>query len=167
MPTTLLMMFICFTFYFFVPVVSAKESCKQYLIKLHQIQALQREGHSLDQSHKLKLKEDHARKIWWNCTKQPSKLRGNKSSSPAKNNRKNKNKAKQVKSIDYSEKKLPTFNRSDAFSTVERYQGKKQLAWLKFYKQPKQCLRAKALKVFVFCVEDRLNQKKKFELHYK
>jgi hypothetical protein len=44
-----------------------------------------------------------------------------------------------------------------------RYEGKQRQAWLKYYQQPKQCMRPKTINQFAICVENRRLQQLSFE----
>ena len=53
--------------YLLAPVTQAKKRCKPLLAKLHNIQAMQRSGHSATRGRSLRAREDKARDKWWQC----------------------------------------------------------------------------------------------------
>jgi len=142
---------------------AGKKQCQPYLEKLHKIQSLQRQAHSLKSSNSLNRRESTARDKWWQC--EQGKLPVKKK---AKKKQKNQiSKYKSLPKLDYSVGKIVPFETKKALVFKGRYQGKTQLAWLKYYQQPKACKRPKSTKKFAYCMEDKLNQQSSFEKNYK
>lgn len=143
---------------------AGKSQCQPYLDKLRNIQSQQRQGHSFKKGESLNKREAKARKKWWQCERGLLKTR--------KSRKKNKHKPTKVA----KKYQLPThtqkarvklnqspFQTSNALVIKSRYQGKQLQAWLKYYQQPKQCLRPKTTRAFAFCVENRRLQQVSFE----
>jgi len=157
-------------------VAFAKKRCKPLLNKLHNIQTMQRSGHSLKRGQSLRAKEDKARDKWWQC--ENSSLAAFKSKyGKVKKKLKHKttkykrvkSKTKRLKVSKYTlkpPKHLARFNQGSAIVIKSKYQGEKQLAWLQFYQQPIECQRPKKMKVFVYCTEDKLQQQYLFQQKY-
>ncbi len=142
------------------PPLLAKKRCKALLEKLHNVQALQRNGYSSKQGNSLRVREDKARDKWWQCEKGHTKQKkksGNKKSSTTIN--KKKTKSKKIKAG-------TPFKTQNAIVIQSKYQGNKKHAWLKFYQQPKRCQRPKSLSEFAFCSEDKQAQRLNFEKSY-
>jgi len=149
----------------YIPVSYAgKAQCQSYLDKLRNVQSQQRQAHSFKQGERLNKREAKARKKWWQCER--GLLKTNKT------RKKNKPKPTRVAKKYH----LPTstqktrvklnqspFQTSNALVIKSRYQGKQLQAWLKYYQQPKQCMRPKTTKKFAFCVENRRLQQISFE----
>jgi hypothetical protein len=150
---------------FYIPVSYAgKSQCQSYLDKLRNVQSQQRQGHSFKKSKSLNKRETKARKVWWQCER--GLLKTNKSR-PKKKNKPTKVATTYPLST-YSNKARAKLNQSpfqtsNALVIKSRYQGKQLQAWLKYYQQPKQCMRPKTTKQFAFCVEDRRLQQMSFE----
>jgi hypothetical protein len=154
---------------FYIPASYAgKSQCQSYLDKLRNVQSQQRQGHGFKKSESLNKREAKARKMWWQCERGLLKTNKNKN----KNRKKKKQKQSKVATT-YS---LPTntikaraklnqspFQTSNALVIKLRYQGKQLQDWLKYYQQPKQCMRPKTTRQFAFCVEDRRLQQMSFE----
>jgi hypothetical protein len=157
------MLIVTAIFLFLSPVHAGKKQCQPYLKKLHNIQSMQRQAHSLKSSNSLNNRENKARNKWWQC--EQGKL-------PIKH--KKKSKKKKVKTI--KAKILGDFNlpvkKSGPFITEKplvfktRFQGDKQFLWLKYYQQPKACIRPKSTKKFAYCMEDKRKQQRDFEKEY-
>ena len=145
--------------------LAGKPECKSHLSTLQNIQSLQRQGQSLKRSNSLKVREEKARKKWWQCEKGKGLAK--------KTKRKTKNKLVNAKAKKKAIKNLRTTSKAIVFSQQQplimkgRYQGSKQNDWLKFYVQPEKCSRPKTTKVFAFCMEDREQQQVKFEKEYR
>jgi len=143
---------------------AGKSQCQPYLDKLRNVQSQQRQGHSFKQGESLNKREAKARKKWWQCERGLLK----KSKSP---NKKKQKLIKVVKKYQLSNDTKKTggklnqspFQTSDALVIKSRYQGKQLEAWLKYYQQPKKCMRPKTTKQFAFCVENRRMQEISFE----
>ena len=162
----------------------AKKRCKPLLVKLHNIQAMQRSGYSLKRGQSLRAREDKARAKWWTCEhsslekfkekysnkskSKSNKEKAGKSTKSAGNslaNNKN-NYAKKNKEPVKSPQKSTVFNQHSAIVIKSKYQGDKQRAWLGFYQQPIKCKQPKSMTVFVYCNEDKLKQQGDFEKIY-
>jgi len=149
----------------YLPVSYAgKSQCRPYLDKLRNVQSQQRQGHSFKQGESLNKRETKARKKWWQCERGLLKI--NKS---RKKRKQEKTKvAKKYQLPSYTQKAGVKLNQSpfqtaNALVIKSRYQGKQLQAWLKYYQQPKQCMRPKTTKQFAFCVENRRLQQMSFE----
>ena len=152
----------------------SKSSCTKHLNKLHLIQAKQRLGHSLPRSNTLNQQEAKTRNLWWQCENSPAKNK----KSPKKYLAKTKNKKQAIQQTTlkhnssllthkYQRQKSNTpFKSSSAIVIKEKFAGKKKYAWLKYYRQPDQCIKPKTLAIFAFCVEDRQTQQGYFEKIY-
>ena len=156
-----LLIICCFVF---LHDAEAKKRCKPLLDKLHNIQAMQRNGYSSKRGLSLRDREDKARETWWNC----ETGRSNKKSKQKKVNKRQKNtKSNRVSPLSYKEIKAGTpFKTSNAIVMKSIYEGDKKHAWLNFYQQPEQCLRPKSLSEFAFCSENKLKQRATFEEQY-
>ena len=155
-------------FFLCCPTAEAKKRCKPLLKKLHNIQALQRSGHSAKQGQSLRGREDKARTNWWQCEngtskkKKKSKRKTKKKSvskTTSNNTRSTRKKSQEIKAG-------TPFNTTNAIVIKSKYQGKKKQAWLKYYQQPSKCLQAKKLSVFAFCSENKRSQRIDFEKQY-
>ncbi|PCH97195.1 MAG: hypothetical protein COB83_02765 [Gammaproteobacteria bacterium] len=145
----------------FTPVSEAKKRCKPLLEKLHNIQAMQRNGYSSQRGVSLRAREDKARDKWWQC----EQGRG------GKNKKKVKKKSKKQSAVYKKNKQMnipagTPFKTNNAVVIKSKYQGSKKQAWLKYYQQPAQCNRPKSLAVFASCSEDKQTQRIDFELEY-
>ncbi|WP_019027148.1 hypothetical protein [Colwellia piezophila] len=155
------------------PATEAKKRCKPLLKKLHNIQALQRNGYSLKRGQSLRRKEDKARKLWWQCehsavVKVKKKKRRKKSNKQKSSLVKNtSHKATKKNPSLYRPKKLVSFNQSSAIVIKSKYQGVKRQAWLLFYQQPSKCQRPKNLSEFAYCHEKKRQQQSVFEQGYR
>ena len=150
------------------PVSEAKKRCKPLLEKLHNIQAMQRNGYSSKRGVSLRAKEDKARDNWWQC----EKGRKTKEKKKRKNKKHSKNKKKQSgiaykKNIPLNTGMGTPFKTNNAIVIKSKYQGIKKQAWLKFYQQPTHCNRPKSLAVFAACSENKQAQRINFEQGYK
>ena len=131
--------------------VQAKKRCKPLLEKLHNVQAMQRNGYSLKRGQSLRAKEDKARGKWWQCEHSSRYTKANKGKKKSKKTGGNINKRKQVAANKsrqlYLAKKATSapFNSRDAIVIKSKFQGDKKFAWLAFYQQPIKCQRAKKL----------------------
>lgn len=144
-----------------LPALAGKKECQTYLDKLQNIQSLQRQGHSLKSSNSLNKREAKARNKWWLCTqgKLATKNKKVKKASKKVNSRKQvHNKKILIKS--------QSFNTSSAIVLKAKYQGEKQISWLNFYTQPKDCFLPKTTQRFAYCMEDRQQQQIIFEQQY-
>lgn len=152
------------------PVTAAKKRCKPLLEKLHNIQALQRSGNSSKRSISLRNREDKARDNWWQCEqgrskktkKKEKKKRDSKTASYPTKGKNTKTKSPKSRKITAS----TPFNTSHAIVIKSKYQGDKKRAWLRYYQQPNQCIRAKSLSVFAACSENKQTQGAEFEKQY-
>lgn len=146
---------------FFLPVSEAKKRCKPLLEKLHNVQAMQRNGYSAKRGVSLRAKEDKARDKWWQCEKDlGGKTKKKKKGKSTKNSATDKR---------YKAKKISAgtpFKTKNAIVIKSKYQGSKKQAWIKFYQQPAQCNRPKSLAVFASCSEDKQAQRINFEQEY-
>ena len=163
----------------------AKKRCKPFQKKLHNIQAMQRNGHSLKRGESLRAKEDKARDKWWDCERSSlAKFKaeyGSKKKKKAKKSNKSKRakknsyyfnsssslSSKNKKAISYSQNKQPTFNQSSAIVIKSKYQGNKMIAWLEFYSKPIKCQRPKKLSIFAYCNEHKIQQQSEFDKTYR
>ncbi len=146
----------------FSPSTLAKKRCKPLLAKLHNVQALQRNGYSVKRGASLRAREDKARADWWQCENgsKKKKAKGKKST-------KNSSHKSKSKSASHSQIKAGTpFKTTNAILIKSKYQGKKKQAWLAFYQQPKRCQRPKSLQTFAFCSENKQKQRMVFEQSY-
>jgi hypothetical protein len=145
--------------------VEAKARCKPLLLKLHNIQALQRKGYSLKQGQSLTRKENKARAKWWQCEQGTLSTRKLKK-------RPKKNRSSNIKYRNYNKNprlvnvKLTPINQHSAIVIKAKYQGDKRAAWRKFYQQPAQCQQPKTLQFFAYCTEKKLQQQALFERDY-
>jgi hypothetical protein len=154
--------------YLFSPVTLAKKRCKPLLEKLHHIQSLQRKSYSVKNGVSLRIREDKARDLWWQCENSTSKAK-------KKLQKKKKNSQTIKKSNNTSQKKrfkrkkikagIP-FKTSNAIVIKSKYKGDKKQAWFKYYQQPNRCIRPKNLSEFAFCSENKQVQRADFERHY-
>jgi len=148
----------------------AKKRCKPFLEKLHNIQAMQRKGHSLKRGISLRAKEDKARDKWWDCERSSlakfTAKYGKKKKKAKKTKKKNKSYTKNKRKAS-SKKKVPTFNQHSAIVIKSKYQGDKKLAWLAFYNKPIKCQRPKKMSVFVYCSEHKVAQQNEFDKVYR
>jgi hypothetical protein len=152
---------IIIVFYVYSPQVAAKKRCKPLLDKLHNVQALQRSGHSSKRGLSLRGREDKARQHWWECEN---------------NKRKKKKKSKKKnKKVSYNRKKRPEsqkitagipFETHNAIVFKSPYKGNKKQAWLKYYQQPEKCIQPKKLSIFAYCSENKLTQRESFNEQY-
>ncbi|MFT5755722.1 MAG: hypothetical protein ACI9LM_000434 [Alteromonadaceae bacterium] len=148
---------------FLSPVYAGKKQCQSYLKKIHNIQSLQRQAHSLKSSNSLNKREHKARNKWWQC--EQGKL-------PIKHKKKSKNKkvkitkAKNRLDLNLPVKKVVPFATKKGLVFKGKFQGNKQFVWLKYYQQPKGCIRPKSTKKFAYCMEDKLKQQENFEKEY-
>jgi hypothetical protein len=161
------------------PPIFAKERCKPFLEKLHNVQSMQRQGYSLKRGKSLRAKEDKARDKWWQCehasSEKSKSLYGGKKSKVKKAKKVKKvktvkNKTRNTKKNNTppnSQKKLITFNQSSAIVIRSKYKGDKKLAWLAFYDKPAKCQSPKIMSVFVYCSENKLQQQSEFEKIYR
>lgn len=150
------------------PVSEAKKRCKPLLEKLHNIQAIQRNGYSSKRGVSLRTKEDKARDNWWKC----EKGRQTKEKKKRKNKKYSKNKRKQSgmvskKRVSLNKAASMPFKTNNAVVIKSKYRGIKKQAWLKFYQQPTHCNRPKSLAVFAACSENKQAQRINFEQEYK
>jgi hypothetical protein len=154
--------------------VQAKKRCKPLLEKLHNVQAMQRNGYSLKRGQSLRAKEDKARDKWWKCehSSRYTKISSNKAKKKSKKKGKNLSKRKQVAANKSSPLYLPKkgasapFNSSGAIVIRSKFQGDKKFAWLAFYQQPVECQRPRNLTIFATCSEDRQAQQLLFDQQY-
>lgn len=160
----MLMIILCFLF---SPVVEAKKRCKPLLEKLHNIQALQRNGHSAKQGLSLRGREDKARDQWWQCENGRNKTKG-KSKKKVKNKSRAASDNNQPKRIKSHKLTAGTpFKTSNAIVIKSKYEGDKKQAWLKYYQQPDKCVRPKSLAIFAFCSENKQMQQTNFDKQYR
>ena len=146
----------------FIPESEAKKRCKPLLEKLHNVQAMQRNGYSVKRGISLRAREDKARDKWWQCEKGLGRK--------TKNKKKVKSTKKSAADKRYTSKKISAgtpFKTTNAIVIKSKYQGNKKQAWIKFYQQPAQCNRPKSLAVFASCSEDKQAQRINFEQQYK
>ncbi len=150
----------------FSPTIEAKKRCKPLLEKLHNIQAMQRNGYSSSRGASLRGREDKARDRWWQCETGRNKSK-NKKKSKKKATSKKSGYRRNVKSIKNKRIKAGTpFKTSNTIVIKSKYQGDKKRAWLAFYEQPKRCQQPKNLQIFAFCSENKQTQRKGFEKEY-
>lgn len=157
-----LVIIVCFLF---SPVAAAKKRCKPLLEKLHNIQAMQRNGYSAKRGLSLRDREDKARNNWWQCENGKGKAK-----KKTKTKRKSKVASHNTKSKRVKSKKIKAstpFKTSNAIVIKSKYQGEKKQAWLKYYQQPNKCMRPKSLPEFAFCSENKQTQRADFEILYK
>lgn len=155
------------TLLFFTSVCEGKKRCKPLLEKLHNIQAMQRNGYTSKQGVNLRSKEDKARNLWWQC----EQGRGKKDKQRRKSKHKGQNKSRYDKT-NFQQGKSSDISAGSPFKTnnvvviKSKYQGSKKQAWLKYYQQPAHCNRPKTLAVFASCSEDKQAQRMNFEQEY-
>ena len=154
--------------YLFTPIIEAKKRCTPLLEKLHNIQAMQRNGYSAKRGASLRAREDKARDKWWQCEqgrdKKTNKKGQKKRDSKTVNNR---SQSQKTKSAKHKKIKAGTpFKTNNAIVIKSSYQGEKKRAWLAFYQQPTRCHRPNNLQVFAFCSEDKQRQRIDFEQTY-
>lgn len=142
----------------------AKARCKPLLQKLHNIQALQRQGYSLKKGISLRKREDKAREKWWQCEQGREKSKAKKK--PIKGKNSTAKISRKTQPYRLAKAKSSGFSNSNVI-TRQKYQGDQLQEWLKFYQQPKQCQRPKSLAIFAFCAEDKQQQMHEFELKVK
>ena len=152
----------------FSPITEAKKRCTPLLEKLHNIQAMQRNGYSSKRGASLRAREDKARDKWWQCEqgrdKKTNKKGQKKRDSKTANHR---SKSQKTKSVTQKKIKAGTpFKTNTAIVIKSSFQGDKQRAWLAFYQQPSRCQRPDNLQVFAFCSEDKQRQRQDFEQTY-
>jgi len=143
----------------FTSVCEGKKRCKPLLEKLHNIQAMQRNGYSSKQGVSLRAKEDKARNSWWQC----EQGRGEK------DKKKRKSKKKSLNNSRYDSTNISAgapFKTNNVVVIKSKYQGRKKQAWLMYYQQPAHCNRPKTLAIFAFCSEDKKAQRMNFEQEY-
>ena len=149
----------------FSPSILAKKRCKPLLAKLHNVQALQRNGYSAKRGVSLRAREDKARADWWQCEKGRKKKKAKKTKT--KKTAKDVTSKRKSKSVNQGKIKAGTpFKTTNAIVIKSKYQGKKKQDWLAFYQQPKRCQRPKSLKIFAYCSEDKQKQRLIFEQGY-
>lgn len=150
----------------FASVSEAKKRCKPLLEKLHNIQAMQRNGYSSQRGVSLRAREDKARDKWWQC----EQGKGGKTKNKKKKKGKKKNSQYSVKNKKSRRTDMPAgtpFKTNNVIVIKSKYQGDKKQAWLNFYQQPAKCSRPKNLAVFASCSEDKQAQRIDFEQGYK
>lgn len=151
----------------FSPLSVAKKRCKPLLLKLQNIQAMQRNGYSVKRGLSLRDREDKARDKWWQCEQGKTQTK-KKSKQPVSNSQTaQKSKKQGAKSKNQKIIAPSPFKTTQAIAIKSKYQGQKKRAWLIFYQQPAQCQRPKNLSVFAFCSEDKQSQRLVFEQQYK
>jgi hypothetical protein len=143
---------------------AGKKECQSYADKLRNVQSQQRQGHGLKRSEKLNKQEKVARKKWWQCE------RGLLKKVKSNHKKKQRNIAINIHqplsatfSRDVKKGSSKPFQTSAPVVIKSRYQGKKLQAWLKYYQQPKKCVRPKTTRQFAYCVENRRTQQLAFE----
>ncbi|GAA6170507.1 hypothetical protein NBRC116592_01770 [Colwellia sp. KU-HH00111] len=154
--------------YLLSPVTHAKKRCKSLLTKLHNIQAMQRNGYSSTRGRSLRAREDKARDKWWQCEQGRGK-KAKKKSRKKRASKKVQHSAKADKKKHSSRKQTSVgspFRTSNAIVIKSNYQGDKKRAWLRYYQQPSRCQRPNNLQVFAFCSEDKQKQRASFEDNY-
>lgn len=151
----------------FSPDAMAKKRCKPFLEKLHNIQAMQRNGYSSKRGVSLRDREDKARDVWWQCETGRSKKSNKKTNDKKKNKT---NKTTNLQGSRFSKNKTikagTPFKTNNAVVIKSHYQGAKKQAWLKFYQQPKGCMHPKSLSEFAFCSENKRTQRSSFDNQY-
>ena len=149
---TALLTFMLLVILLYSATVQAKKRCKPFLEKLHSIQSMQRQGHSLNRGKNLRVKEDKARDKWWQCehsslakfkAQYGGKKKKNKKYESKKIVRKSSYYAKVNKVLSHPESSAASFNQSSAIVIKSKYEGDKLSAWLQFYQQPIKCQRPK------------------------
>jgi len=151
-------------FLLFLPAAYAgKKQCQPYLKKLHNIQSLQRQAHSLKTSNSLNKREGKARNKWWQCEQGKLPIKYKKK----KKKKKIKSKKSNVQfNLNSSVNQIAPFSTEKALIFKTRFQGDKQFSWLEYYQQPKACIRPKSTKKFAYCMEDKRKQQELFEKEY-
>lgn len=152
--------------FLFITESEAKKRCKPLLEKLHNVQAMQRNGYSSKRGSSLRAREDKARDKWWQC--EQGRTGKNKSKKKRKDTKGSKNKSSHYstthKQNTHTNALVGTpFKTNNAIVIKSKYEGSKKQAWLKFYQQPAQCNRPKNLAVFAFCSENKRTQRINFE----
>lgn len=159
-----LLCFLCL----FSSLTDAKKRCTPLLEKLHNIQAMQRHGHSAKRGESLRAREDKARDTWWQCEQGRSK-KTNTQGQKKRDSKTAEHHSQSQKTKTASQKTIKAgtpFKTSSAIIIKSSYQGDKKRAWLAFYQQPSQCQRPNNLQVFAFCSEDKQRQRVGFEQTY-
>lgn len=162
-------MFLISTLVFFTPDSEAKKRCKPLLEKLHNIQAMQRNGYSSQRGLSLRTREDKARDTWWQCEQGRGVKTKRKTKSKKKKNSKNKSSYYSATNKKNTRKKISAgtpFKTTNVIVIKSKYQGGKKQAWLEFYQQPTQCNRPKSLTIFANCSENKRTQRITFEQGY-
>lgn len=140
---------------------SFSKNCENYRTKHLVIQNKQKQGHSAKESIRLQEKERVAWQKWQDCKK--GKLN------------KKKNKLIKSKRKIYKPKvneKIIKLEQGSAFSTNKglvvkgKYKGRKQQAWLNYYKMPQGCKKPKSTQQFAACLYEKEQQQIAFEKQY-
>jgi hypothetical protein len=149
----------------YIPVSYAgKSQCQPYLDELRNIQSQQREGYSAKRGESLNKREAKARKKWWGCERGLlKKIKKSKKKKPKRAKVSKKHQLPNHTQATGVKLNQSPFQTSNALVIKSRYQGRQLQAWLKYYQQPKQCMRPKTTQQFAFCVENRRLQQMSFE----
>lgn len=143
-----------------ITVYAGKKRCQPLLLKLHNIQAQQRLGHSGKKALSLQNKETNIRKKWWQCEN------SNDVAAVHKHHKKLRRSPTRNILLNAVKKAVKPFFTTRKIVVTSEFKGEKQQAWLLYYQMPPQCRQTKNMQVFAFCVENRHQQQKLFEHAY-
>lgn len=135
----------------------AQQDCTQAMENLKNHQKIMRKGYSATQGEKLRNKERKLFDAYQTCLKFPAS-HSTRRTSEARNGKK---KQKTTSTFNYSDApQIKWQNKSLSFRG--KFSGEKQKAWLRYYKQPKQCGKPKSLQVFAWCTEHKTKSSEVF-----
>lgn len=134
--------------------------CENYRKKHLAIQNQQKQGHSAKESIRLQEKERVAWQKWQDCKKGKNRTK-KKTIKPKRKIYKPTNNKKTIKfEQDF------VFTTNNALVVKGKYKGKKQQAWLNYYKMPKDCKKPKSTQQFAACLNEKEQQQIAFEKQY-
>lgn len=143
----------------------AKAKCKSLLKKLHNVQAIQRQGYSLREGKSLAKKEAKARNEWWQCERGINNKVKAKKNKTAKSVKKTRVKKSDSKSLGILENTASaSFSSQSSVGVKSKYTGEQLKRWLAFYQPLMKCQRPKSTQVFAYCVEYKRQQQQMFEM---
>lgn len=145
---------------------AGKKHCKQYHVKLMNIQSQQKSFYTQKAGERLAKKEDKARKKWWDC--EQGKLFAPRTSKKAHNARSvtQRESSKKTQSSLASTQNSQPFKTSQPITINSEFTGRKQREWIAYYQTPEQCMQPENYKVFVWCVEFKKTKSKAFNESY-
>lgn len=137
--------------------VLAKTACDGEKSKHRSLQLKLRQGGKPQSLERLRARERNAWHKWWQC-------QNGKKSKPKKKGKLRKPVIAQKprKVIDSP----PTFIDKRALSIKGAFSGKKQQAWLNYYRKPAKCIAPKSTQTFAYCIEHANKHKDIFSLQY-